>query len=158
VTYRDDIHGMVKSAHPHRLPNGDLVGMAADFSPFLDRDSTPSRLVGGGSWQQRQQQPGLLRRRGWDAGGLLRLRRLSARCWDTAGCQHPNPSTAPSASGAASHMQRLPEITVYRQSPWQSDRRLKVASVPYMRPTAPTWIHEARGWGNGRACAAIAVR
>ncbi|KAL4859791.1 Carotenoid cleavage dioxygenase 8 B [Chlorella vulgaris] len=69
VTYRDDIHGMVKSAHPHRLPNGDLVGMAADFSPFLDRDSTPSRL-------------------------------------------------------------RLPEITVYRQSPWQSDRRLKVASVP----------------------------
>ena len=35
-------------------------------------------------------------------------------------------------------LQRLPEITVYRQSPWQSDRRQKIASVPYAHPTTPT--------------------
>lgn len=42
----------------------------------------------------------------------------------------------------------MPELTVFRQSPWQADRRVKVAAVPYRRPTAPTWVHEA-GWVGG---------
>lgn len=33
---------------------------------------------------------------------------------------------------------------MFRQSPWQSDKRHKVAAVPYLRPTAPTWVHEVR--------------
>ena len=45
VHYRDSIHGLVKSAHPHRLPNGDIIGMAADFYPVLD--SATAQLVGG---------------------------------------------------------------------------------------------------------------
>lgn len=36
----------------------------------------------------------------------------------------------------------MPEITVYRQSPWRADRRQKIAAVPYAHPTRPTWIHE----------------
>ena len=42
--YRDSIHGLVKSAHPHRLPNGDIIGVAADFYPVLD--SATAHLVG----------------------------------------------------------------------------------------------------------------
>ncbi|PSC71910.1 Carotenoid cleavage dioxygenase 8 [Micractinium conductrix] len=38
---------------------------------------------------------------------------------------------------------QLPEITVFRQSPWQPGFRVPLASVPYLRPTAPTWVHEA---------------
>lgn len=49
VEYRDSIHGMVKTAHPHRMPSGDIIGMAADFGPFLDTSATPSRLVGCGA-------------------------------------------------------------------------------------------------------------
>lgn len=37
VHYRDDIHGQVKLAHPHTLPNGDVITMAADFTPTVDR-------------------------------------------------------------------------------------------------------------------------
>jgi hypothetical protein len=89
VQYRDDMkHCMVKCAHPHRLPSGDIVGMAADFTPVLEMQ----------------------------AHGVSRL--------------------------------RLPEVTLYRQSPWRVDRRTKIASVPYMRPTAPTWIHDVGGEGE----------
>ena len=55
VHYRDSIHGLVKSAHPHRLPNGDIIGMAADFYPVLD--SATAQLVGG--WVGQRVCPGL---------------------------------------------------------------------------------------------------
>ena len=48
-------------------------------------------------------------------------------------------------------------MTVYRQSPWQTDRRHKIASVPYLRPTAPTWIHEASSAGRRTAALLTSV-
>lgn len=40
------------------------------------------------------------------------------------------------------HRFRVPEITVYRQ-PADSPRvRIPVASLPYLQPTSPTWIHQ----------------
>jgi hypothetical protein len=40
-------------------------------------------------------------------------------------------------------VQRVPEITVYRQKAGCVDVREKIASVPYHRPSRPTWVHQA---------------
>lgn len=125
VQFRDSLHGMVTTAHLSRLPGGDLVGLCADFAPVLDGAT------------------GLLVRQEHAAPCCLLV--TAERCLGgLALSSTPHPSAAPLAP------QRLPELTVFRQSPWQSDRRQRVASVPYARPTAPTWVHEASGAGEGK--------
>ena len=55
---------------------------------------------------------------------------------------HP-PTHAPTHPLPPPHTQRPPEITLYRQPAGTVDVRHHIASVPYLRPTSPTWIHQA---------------
>jgi hypothetical protein len=73
VHYRDSIHGLVKSAHPHRLPNGDIIGMAADFYPVLD--SATAQLVGGD-----ERPSSLCLPAGWDCENKFACFAPLARC------------------------------------------------------------------------------
>ena len=45
---------------------------------------------------------------------------------------------------AARCLQRVPELTLYRQRPGSMEERERIATLPYQRPSRPTWIHQAR--------------
>ena len=36
VQYRDGLHGMVKTAHPFCTSEGEVINLAADFTPWWD--------------------------------------------------------------------------------------------------------------------------
>lgn len=46
VHYQDGLHGMVKTAHPAFTEEGDVINLAADFTPWWDG----AYMVGGGRW------------------------------------------------------------------------------------------------------------
>lgn len=54
---------------------------------------------------------------------------------------HLNPASLPLPHCPS--LQRVPELTLYRQRPGCVDQREKIASLPYQRATRPTWIHQA---------------
>lgn len=73
----EGVTGMIKTAHPHTLPSGDVINLACDFMPV----ATPTGL-------------------------------------------------------------RKPHITVYRHPAEAPTLRQRLASVPYLKPSSPTWLHQ----------------
>jgi hypothetical protein len=152
----DGVHGMVKTAHPFFHPeDGGAYNLALDFGPTWNRQRGAwVRPLGALSFSMHLIGPFLAFASHRNPANSQRVScklALLHACMYSTSLLHSLITTSYFPPFLTSPFQKSPEITLYRQDACDPvGPRTTVASLPFLRPSAPTWIHQI-GVSRGHA-------